>query len=471
MKMNNYWAAALSMTVGVGLVAGCGQSPTAPIQKAPAATTANAPAAADANFTGGGLAAQVVDTGTGTAGAVPAAGMPNATPNAPAAGGAPAAMPGTPTAGGGAGGAPMPGAPAPGAAVPAVPGVPGVGAVNAPVPAVAGTGVLGDTRLGGVVGAIPKALDRGLGFFAFGAGDLIAFQSNRAEGGGGGGKYYNYDIFVYDALAQTVLALPGVNTQANETNPRLSSDGSFLVYQTDESGYDQIRVFDLHNQLIDTLNTLNFAGSNQREPDISDDGNLIVYVSDQSGYGDQLRIYNTHNGANFIVPVANRGLHNITWPTISGNGAVIAYGACPKAGENREIFVYSVVDAAQLTPPFLNVGDSDNYNPDLNLLGDRIVFVSNRRGKEDIYMTDLKSGFTDNLVLANAYGRQQEPRFLGPDGARIVFQSDRTGYFRLYAYDLVTALLDTLPVSNEIGKDTQLRDTHPSIPVITHTNP
>ncbi|MDB5097116.1 MAG: hypothetical protein JWM80_1537 [Cyanobacteria bacterium RYN_339] len=464
------WVAALSLSVGVTALAGCGQTPTAPTSKAPAAT---APAAATAADFAGGLAAQegvaAPTGGTTTAPAAPAAAPMVPVPAAPASGGT-ATAPDTTTA-------------------PAAP------AAGTPPAAPVSDGVLGDARLGGIGGGIAKGLDRGLGMFDFGANALVAFQSDRKSGGGKG-----FDIFVYDALAQTVLALPAVNTYADETNPRLSANGAWLIYQTDEAGSEDIRVFDLRTQLIDTLRTLNTEEFDEAQPDISDDGNLIVYVSNEGGgglsghgggkhhdhfrnSGDSLRLYNTHNGANFIVPVANRGLTDISWPSISGNGAVIAYGAAAKRrdldernkgmkwghmkawdkDENRLILMYSVLDAAQLTPPFVNDADADQGNPDLNALGDRIVFVSNRRGSDDIYMTDLRSGFTDNMVLANSKADEQEPRFLGPIGDRVVFQTDRAYDFRIMVYDFPTGLLDTLPVANEVGSSTQLRDEHPAL--------
>lgn len=430
------WTAALALSLGVGLVAGCGQS-ASPVATAPMANSQQAAAGAQNAAYSGPLSAQVDDTTASASPSTTASASPTATGSA-----MPSASPSaTASAGTGTG-------------------------TDTGTGSMTGSGTLGDTRVGGVSGSISTSTDRGLGAFSFGAGDLVAFQSNRQTGGGGA-----YDIFVYDAQAQTVLALPAVNTGANETNPRLSTNGQWLVYQTDESGTQDVRTFDLRTQLIDTLRTLNTETHNEMQPDISDDGSQIVYVSDEPGGNagqsgtaqtDTLRIYNTHNGADYIVPVANRGLTDITWPTMSGNGDVIAYGAS-SGGPNRQIFVYSVKDAAQLTPPFLNDVNADQYNPDLDESGNNIVFVSNRRGSEDIYMTDLRSGFTDNMVLANSSGTEQEPRFLGRQAGRVVFQSDRTGEFRIYAYDMNTALLDTLPVANELDSDTQIRNVNPSL--------
>jgi hypothetical protein len=81
-------------------------------------------------------------------------------------------------------------------------------------------------------------------------------------------------------------------------------------------------------------------------------------------------------------------------------------------------------------------------------------------------LTDLKSGFTDNLVLANTSNAvQADPRFLGRSDDRIVFQSNRTGNYRLYAFNRTTGLLDTLPVANtsEPNTDNLLRNVLPKI--------
>lgn len=437
--MNKRWiAATLSLSMSVGLLAGCGTSPTAAPESSQPMVNNPVPAPnvgpIDPRAQEG-----VVEA--------PDAGMPGAQP---------APVPGDVTVGDGM-------TPPVGAPVTPVGGIGGV-------PIVAAPGAFGPTGEAGI----------------------IAFQSDRDTGGGLG-----MDIFVYDANAATVLALPGVNTFANESNPRLSSNGRWLVYQSDELGSEDILLFDLGTQLINTLQTLNTEFSNEFMPDIANSGDLLVYVSDQAGY-DELRVYDVLTGANFRVPVANRGLDFITWPTISGNGDIIAYGASPDGWcDTSDIFVYSVRDAAQLTPPFINTPFGE-YNPELSLAGDVVLFVSNRRGTEDIYAVDLTTGFTDNLVLANTdFASEQEPRFLGGMPDAIVFQSDRTsfkggklsllgvdevkddkdwdkdhkdkdrvrryGQFRLYAYDLRTALLNTLPVANEPFTNTQLRDEFPDI--------
>lgn len=419
MRMRNWMAASLSLSVGLGVLAGCASNPapTAPGQ-APVAERVQGPAA-------GGTMNAPIRAQEGMTSAPPASATAT---SGSTASGTTAAPPTTPTA-------------------------PAEGTTTVPPVAVdTGAAVIADPVVGGIGGGVVGMGYSG-GFDGEGENGLITFQSDRATGGGAG-----MDIFVFDAVAATVLALPGVNTLADETNPRLSSNGRWLVYQSNESGDNDILLFSLESQLINTLATLN-TDADEEQPDVSNDGDVIVYVSNRAG-GDELRVFDLVDGNNFRVPIANRGLYDVNWPTISGNGEVIAYGASD--GQSADVFVYSLMDAAQLTPPFLNTADGE-YNPDLNEGGDLIAFVSNRRGSEDIYAVDMRSGFIDNLVLANSPYIEQEPRWLAGADDALVFHTDRTGEFRIMAYNLETALLNTLPVANEIGSNTQLRDATPRL--------
>lgn len=423
MRMRNWVTASLSMSLGLGLLAGCGSAP-APTSSAPETVSppmANqAPAQAPAN-TAPVVAPIRAQEGTVSNGAT-ATSSGSATPATPVdATAVDAATPVISDAG------------TPGAAV-----------------------LISDDIIGGIGGGIVAGVGTG-DFGREGENGLITFQSDRATGGGGG-----FDIFVFDAAAATVLALPGVNTAADESNPRLSSNGDWLVYQSNEAGNDDIFLFSLRSQLINTLQTLN-TDANESQPDVSNDGDVLVYVSDRQGL-DELRVFDMRDGNNFRVPVANRGLTQVNWPTISGNGNIIAYGATD--GQRSDVYVYSLEMAAQLTPPFLN-SESGEYNPDLNEQGDLITFVSDRRGTEDIYVVDMRSGFIDNMVLANSPAIEQEPRWLAGGDNSIVFHTDRTGEFRIMAYNLDNAVLNTLPVANELGSNTQLRDAAPNLSTLS----
>jgi hypothetical protein len=300
-------------------------------------------------------------------------------------------------------------------------------------------------------------------------GDLICFSSNHFQPGDKLHPYFlDFDVFAFDPLNDTVLALPGVNTYMPEVTPRTSGNGRFLVFSRavpdGHSGYqwDVLR-YDMQTRLIHTLPKIN-TSNDEVEPDISDDGCRIVYVRLQRrklleaydilkagsyeklpDFRPELRLYDTVAGEDYIVPGANRNFADIAWPTLSSDGQRIAYSAStlpsrngilafllglpdlkggpPKLGESN-IYIYDLAHGTQITPPFINTL-SDEFNPDLNFDGSHILFVTDRWGSDDIVEVNLDNGFLDNLSFLNTKGRdEQQPFYLGHSTERIIYQSE-----------------------------------------------
>ena len=232
------------------------------------------------------------------------------------------------------------------------------------------------------------------GGMGYAGNDFIVFASDR-------GKHKDFnegknDIYVFDPVLDTVLAIVGVNTDANEFNPRISDNGKWLVFQRtvdskkyDDKKHQDILMYSMGLKLVNTLPMLNTEEYDEYMPDVTDDGCFIVYVTEIEKRYPELRLYDVKTGDNWAVPGANRNFGDITWPTISANGKRIAYGASTdkRDGEKAEdylgkktgggaftgdplkfgesnIFVYDIVSGTQLTPPFLNTA-FDEYNPEL----------------------------------------------------------------------------------------------------------
>lgn len=279
-----------------------------------------------------------------------------------------------------------------------------------------------------------------------GPADLITFQSDRRPNEGG------YDIYVYDAAEDTVLAIAGVNTPADETHPRLSDDGQWLVFQRGLPGGDQgLLLYDQQTRRLNTLSAVNSPQAQETEPDISADGNLIVYVSDAGGKR-HIRLYDVETGDNYELGGAGRHLSDLRSPSISGNGRRVAYSAgTPAAPASSDVYLYDIPTASQLTPPFVNTLYRE-FDPELSPDGTRLLFVSDRFGSEDVFECDLVSGFTDNFSQLNTDHDEQHPRYMGARGERIVFQlrvrTDAYDQLSLRAFDRALAMLDTLPIAN-----------------------
>lgn len=74
-----------------------------------------------------------------------------------------------------------------------------------------------------------------------------------------------------------------------------------------------------------------------------------------------------------------------------------------------------------------------NTDPCFSPLGDKIVYVSNRDGDEELYLYDLKSETTEQLT-DNTY-TDYTPAF-APSGQEIVYSSNRDGSWEIYRIDL-----------------------------------
>ena len=84
-------------------------------------------------------------------------------------------------------------------------------------------------------------------------GRYIAFQSGRTTGEG------LIDVYVYDREAHSLLPLPGANTNMSEFHPALSPDGSYLAYTTETSADRDIRLYDIRAQRLIPMPGLNDA--------------------------------------------------------------------------------------------------------------------------------------------------------------------------------------------------------------------
>lgn len=280
--------------------------------------------------------------------------------------------------------------------------------------------------------------------------DTITFQSDRRPTEGG------YDVYIYDPAQDTVLAVMGVNTRADETNPNCSDDGQWLVFQRGVAGpsgiQQDILLYNRLSRMVSTLSRVNSTHADETEPAISADGTRIVYVSNETGYP-AIRLYDVVTGDAFEVPGANRRLLRVGAPSLSGDGRRIAYEASGALDPDAtDIYLYDIPTATQLTPPFVNTVYRE-ATPELSGDGTRLLFSSDRLGSDDLFEVDLESGNTDNLALLNSDHDERNPRYLGGAPDRIVFNlTTREEYplTVLRAFNRQTMQIDTLPVANSL---------------------
>jgi hypothetical protein len=314
-----------------------------------------------------------------------------------------------------------------------------------------GLGGIGGIGLGGAGAALPP-LPPAAVFKGPTPGErFIPFSSTRVQSSFGG-----FDVFLFDPATGTVLAIPGLNTAANEIHPRLSLNGRFLVYASNVLGNYRIFKYDLANGTIDALVTLNDPTIDQVSPTIDDSGQQICYLARLGGIS-QLRLHNLATHVTVVPAPVDRLGPTILTPQISGDGHWVTFSAGTPLG--TDIYLYRVGDASVSSPPFVNTL-ANEIDPVLSDDGTRMLFASDRRGTGfSIYEANLVTGFIDNLALANDLGNNINPRYLDAAGRDIIFESDRTGSSKVYLYRQSAGVVDTLPLMHELGEDDMLGNT------------
>ncbi len=212
-------------------------------------------------------------------------------------------------------------------------------------------------------------------------GRLIAFES--ARGGGTG-----IDILLYDRAPNPpgLVALPGVNTANDETEPEFSGDLLKLAFVQQVGGFRRIRLMD---GVPDTLLALpgldTTAAFNDMSPTPSHDATTIAFVSDRNGNPDVLvwrRGLGLLDLPDLISP--DRDLD----PSLSGNGRFLCFASDRAGGEgDLDLYLFDFSDSS-LTRLDLPSTDAEDRRPSISLNGDVISYQSARSdgvGKLDVW--------------------------------------------------------------------------------------
>jgi Tol biopolymer transport system component len=126
-----------------------------------------------------------------------------------------------------------------------------------------------------------------------GDGKLIAFTTTR---------YGSYDVALYDVTGDSLLPLPGLNTNYDDLGVSISRDGRYLAFHSNRPGGEGL--FDIYVYDRGTRNFLPMAGANTPMSDLnaalSPDGRYVAFSTDYEGGGD-IRLYDI--GLQRLVPL------------------------------------------------------------------------------------------------------------------------------------------------------------------------
>ncbi len=261
-----------------------------------------------------------------------------------------------------------------------------------------------------------------VGLAGGGPSGVVSFL-RRADIGGAGGSSAASDTHHF-------VALPGLNSTADDSFGDISDDGNTIVFQSNRAGSVDICVW-RNGQGLLNLTGLNSASAADMSPRISGDGRYMVFYSDRTGSAD-VYLYDLTAGAFVDLPGLNTE-YNERFPDISADGAVLAFqlsGSPDNIDGNADIRFYSIGGKEMLLTPsgWLNTR-GDELLPSLNRDGSLTAFGGigreDSRGGYDVYLwKNTGGGLVDLKTRLNTVYTEGAPS-LSAEGGFIALTSDR----------------------------------------------
>lgn len=298
----------------------------------------------------------------------------------------------------------------------------------------------------------PQQISNGGPFNGFGAslsadGSRMAFYSAGNQVGGNGDN--SFEVYVYDRPTNAVARLtdmPGGSGAGGHQTPRISGDGSRVVYQqfVADGGFVDFQTF---TRQLNTGVTTPVTPRNDffESSAISHDGSRIVVSTDNTG----LRVFDTTTNTLGGAFGGSGGTF-----AVSGDGSRIA-----RAGFNGSVNLIDL--AAGTTQPIAPAGAGLNSRPDISSDGRFVAFTgnfnplgSNADGSGELFVFDTQ--INQLRQATNAAGGAVDGASISADGSRVAFSStanllgtNADGNQEIYLLDLLEGSL--LQVTDTVG--------------------
>jgi Tol biopolymer transport system component len=298
---------------------------------------------------------------------------------------------------------------------------------------------------------------------------LIAFASYRDRPKQPQIYFYEHDGI---SAGKIVGSIDTVNLRS-DTRPSLSIDGKFCAFASElENQTSKVFLWSLSDKKLVDLPKLNDSPNAQLHPTLSGNGALLAFTAwDRPGSSQRwdVFLYDVPGKKFLDLPGLNNAALDERMPCLSGDGRILAYTVRDKKGAGlTDIYVYDRDKTKVFAEGLLNSPHMD-INPSLSENGDLIAFVSDRpggAGGRDIYLFDRRHGKMIDLPGVNSVAHEQTPS-LSANGRYIAFVSERLagqGERDIFLYDVSARKLLPTP-----GLNSKREDIDPCVVVLKGT--
>jgi Tol biopolymer transport system component len=235
--------------------------------------------------------------------------------------------------------------------------------------------------------------------------------------------------------------------------PDLTFDGRLVAFHSDAdflgSGIpdDQFEIWLYDTQSLTSTRVTTASGASRHSwlPDLSADGGVLAFQSDSDFFGqgiqedqEEIWLYNTHTLSLTRVTFGNSGGVDSRTPSLSGDGAVVAFrSTADLLGEGRpanveEVWLY---DTAAMT--YTRVTSSSgalrgSFGPSISQDGAWLAFYSDADflgegiadNQNEIWLYETATQQLTRLTSASGSDRASFSPSLSADGTRVAFYSD-----------------------------------------------
>ena len=270
-------------------------------------------------------------------------------------------------------------------------------------------------------------------------GNRIAFSSNENLCGQNADR--NSEIYLFDGSGLQQITNTHPNTEFSRLSdgnfaPSISADGRWIAFTSNRlltsSDRFELFVFDtLHgttSQLMQSTHNLDLFN-----PKLSGDGSKVLFIAKHSSdeeTGDLMLLDLTTKSTRVLVSQID-GLSITPGRAISRDGNRIVYSARTAPNETQ-VFLFDISESEPRQLTQLGSRNSDvNLNATISADGKRIAFATRRKvvntsdGGVELYLLDLPTGITHQITNASSSATGEVLASLNFDGSAVAFSFPR----------------------------------------------